>query len=317
MASVQSSDSFDINSDNYTVVKLDNGELLQSEDGNIFVQNRFTGNLCTIKPTNIVLNEFNITLSEKEDTDDIEQCQSAPSLAIDHVEPVASLSTNPNNQPCDGNVPNKRGKWSKNAILMLINLRIEHNTDFTSTTQKNDVTWKLISNKMKANGFEMTPTQCNDKWRYLKGKYTAAKDNRGDKGSGEEPVDFPYYQIMDEFLGKKHNIKPIAVASSIRGDTVPNENAAGSTDALQEDGDQDVSNEASLEAPRKKMKMEIVPRVKQNKTGLCSVWDEMKNSRGAREQSKERRHQELLNVRNRAIDVFSEKMDQFIEKCTK
>ncbi|CAG9763582.1 unnamed protein product [Ceutorhynchus assimilis] len=45
MASVQSSDSFDINSDNYTVVKLDNGELLQSEDGNIFVQNRFRNNL--------------------------------------------------------------------------------------------------------------------------------------------------------------------------------------------------------------------------------------------------------------------------------
>lgn len=169
-----------------------------------------------IQPTKDVLNAFGLTEGDVKD-DKIDE-KEPPSTRPSSNEPSSS-NLNTCEVEADGNTSNKRGKWSKNAISMLINLRIEYNKDFTSTTQKNDVTWKIISNKMKLHGVYMTPTQCNDKWRYLKGKYVAAKDNRGDRGSGEEPMDFPYFQVMDDFLGKKHNVNPIAVASSIKGDT--------------------------------------------------------------------------------------------------
>lgn len=131
------------------------------------------------------------------------------------LQPSCSLLT----LETDSKNENKRVKWSKNAILMLINLRNEYDDEFKSTTNKNEVSWKRIAEELKINGFNMTATQCNDKWRYLKAKYTAAKDNRGDKGTGEAPIDFSYYEQMDKFLGKKHSIKPISIASSLRGDT--------------------------------------------------------------------------------------------------
>ncbi|CAH0562974.1 unnamed protein product [Brassicogethes aeneus] len=68
-------------------------------------------------------------------------------------------------------------------------------------------------------GFCFSSSQCNDKWRYLKAKYTARKDNMGAKGTGQEPTDIEYFEEMDSFLGKKHTIVPIAVASSPKGAT--------------------------------------------------------------------------------------------------
>lgn len=94
---------------------------------------------------------------------------------------------------------------------------------------------------------------------------------------------------------------------------MPSKNVEGFTNVLQED-----SSDGDHETPRKKVKKsDISEKVKQNKTGLCSVWEEMKNSRLEREQNQERRHQGLIDVRNRAIDVFAEKMDKLLEKINK
>lgn len=136
------------------------------------------------------------------------------------VLPCASASNNNSNipravTPCG----DKRVKWRHEAILNIITLREEYDHDFRSTNTKNEVMWKKVAIKMKEMGFDYSSTQCNDKWKYLKGKYAAKKDNMSVKGSGEERMDFEYYNAMDSFLGKKHSITPIAIASSSRGDT--------------------------------------------------------------------------------------------------
>ena len=102
--------------------------------------------------------------------------------------------------------------------MELIKLRIEYDADFKSTTTKNDVIWKAVAKALKQIGFDFTGTQCNDKWRYLKSKYATKKDNMSKKASGSQRFDFDFFEEMDNFLGKKHNIKPPVIASSIRGD---------------------------------------------------------------------------------------------------
>jgi hypothetical protein len=41
----------------------------------------------------------------------------------------------------------------------------------------------------------------------------------GNRGTSEVPVDCPFFEELDKFLGKRHHIEPIAIASSIEGDT--------------------------------------------------------------------------------------------------
>ncbi|KXZ75835.1 hypothetical protein TcasGA2_TC031878 [Tribolium castaneum] len=119
----------------------------------------------------------------------------------------------------DKRTADKRIKWCHNAIINLIAFRKELDPEFRSTTQKNEVVWKKLASKMKEMGFMYTSVQCNDKWRYLKSRYATKKDNMGNRGSGEDRMDFEYFESMDDFLGKKHSISPIAIASSSRGDT--------------------------------------------------------------------------------------------------
>lgn len=62
---------------------------------------------------------------------------------------------------------------------------------------------------------EFSATQCKDKYKYLKSKYTMKKDNMSERASGAAAIKFDYFEEMDEFLGNRHNITPIALASNL------------------------------------------------------------------------------------------------------
>ncbi|KAK9687126.1 hypothetical protein QE152_g36696 [Popillia japonica] len=41
----------------------------------------------------------------------------------------------------------------------------------------------------------------------------------GNKGTGEPSQDFEYFEVLNQFLSKKHNIQPVAIVSLIQGQT--------------------------------------------------------------------------------------------------
>lgn len=110
-----------------------------------------------------------------------------------------------------------RIKWTRYGILRLIDLRKKFEPQFQSTITKNDTVWKQLAAEMKNENINVTPLQCQDKWKYLKCKYNAKKDNMSSRCSGEDALRFEFFPEMDNFLGKKHNVTPVALASSSKG----------------------------------------------------------------------------------------------------
>lgn len=105
-------------------------------------------------------------------------------------------------------------KWSRSHILKLISLYQKQQKDFLCSTIKNEKVWKHISNEMEC----FTAKQCSDKLKYLKPKYMKKKDNMGPGSSGAEFYRFEYFDEFNEIFGKKPNITPVLVASSMRRD---------------------------------------------------------------------------------------------------
>jgi hypothetical protein len=74
----------------------------------------------------------------------------------------------------------------------------------------------------------------------------------------------------------------------------------------------------TLEQPKKKKYGSVLlAQVKARKSSPQVILDEMKNANIIREANRERRHQEALNVRNRVIDAFSDKMDLIFQQMKK
>ena len=69
-----------------------------------------------------------------------------------------------------------------------------------------------------------TQKQTGERIKYLKRKYTQWRDNK--KLSGAAPLRFEYGPLLDEFLGQKPNIVPVALADTSAADdpTLPTDN---------------------------------------------------------------------------------------------
>lgn len=101
------------------------------------------------------------------------------------MQPTAKFLTNfglQNIEECleeeniDANLPStSKQKWTKTSIKLLIQLRMELDAMFKENNKKTDDKWKVVALKLGEKGHSYTATQCNDKWRYLKSKYTQKK----------------------------------------------------------------------------------------------------------------------------------------------
>ncbi|KAK4886505.1 hypothetical protein RN001_002776 [Aquatica leii] len=192
--------------------------------------------------------------------------------------------------------------WSRNATLLLINLRKKFDSFFKSTTMKNDRVWRMVAAEIQKNDFDVSATQCRDKWQYLKKRYVKKADNMGDRGTGEERIKFEFFEEMHEVLEKKHNVHPIGTASSIKGLNSSSCTENNVADVLEDVED---TNEKQLKKRKKK------------EDGVVQFMREVKKSTETREVSREIRHKEIMASRNRAIEVFAEKMDSLIERIGK
>lgn len=115
--------------------------------------------------------------------------------------------------------------------------------------------WALICeelNKTKPEWKKKTPIQCENKWKDVKRKYTETKDHNNK--SGNEPKNCKFYEELEEVLGEKPCIKPIALASNHRkrmaADSEKNEDANESSG----------SSTSNQEIPQQKKKMTRIQR---------------------------------------------------------
>jgi hypothetical protein len=163
-----------------------------------------------------------------------------------------------------------------------------------------------VALQLKANdNFQFSYAQCRDRWQYLKKRYVKKSDNMGDRGTGEEKYKFEYFEEMNEILGRKHNVKLVSIASSLKG--VTPSTSASTSNVLENDADNE-------EPPPKKIKSCVKGK---KEDVVVKFMREVTENSQRNERNKQERHEELIQCRNKAIQVFSEKMDKLIDRIGK
>ncbi len=72
----------------------------------------------------------------------------------------------------------------------------------------------MIAKEFHDEGYPFNGTQCENRWKYIRGKYIKKLDNDSDGNTGGAAYSFEYFDAIDEILGKQPNIVPKYVASS-------------------------------------------------------------------------------------------------------
>lgn len=178
------------------------------------------------------------------------------------------------------------GKWSRRAILHLIENYKNNFPRMCGTSVKNAIVWRDITEALNSEGFKYTKKQVENKFKYLKQKYIKKRDNMGDKHTGASPVEFDYFNEFDEIFGEKPSVEPSAIASSSHQETFENEE----------------------EHPRKKLK------ISKKEKEVSMILQDFREREKCRQEDRERRHKERQEIAERAITSFEKMMNKLIEK---
>ncbi|KAL1492577.1 hypothetical protein ABEB36_010817 [Hypothenemus hampei] len=103
-------------------------------------------------------------------------------------------------------------KWSHNSTLMFLDLYKEHRKQVGTLEMKNikqlfEKISKELKYKLKQN---ITPSNCQNRWKHLERMYKKYVDNNNKIGRGRKS--FEYAEVMGEILGKKKNIHPVILS---------------------------------------------------------------------------------------------------------
>lgn len=238
-----------------------------------------------VTPTLEVLNFFKIKIADCDDTYKSIECKSINESAeqfniIDNTE-----EENKENY-------STVGKWGRNAILLLIELFKDNYKDFKDTSIKNEHVWTKIAQEMNKQGFKFTKIQVENKFKYLKQRYMKKKDNMGNKSTGESPIVFDYFLEFDEIFGSKPSVKPLAIASSSKLEV-----------NIQSD-----STDENEKPEKKNIKTSRLDKELEGWKEYFSKKDEEK------ENARERRHREKMEVAEKAITSYEKLMEKLIDK---
>ncbi|KAL1489120.1 hypothetical protein ABEB36_011086 [Hypothenemus hampei] len=105
-------------------------------------------------------------------------------------------------------------KWAPHQVLLLIRL-VEENFDNFNTQVKKKI-WVLIAEKMSLIlNKKITHEQIDNKWKGLKKTYKKIKDEN--KRSGNAPLKWEFFNVMDSFMKKRPEIIPLATCDTVEG----------------------------------------------------------------------------------------------------
>ncbi|KAI4455704.1 myb/sant-like dna-binding domain [Holotrichia oblita] len=203
-----------------------------------------------------------------------------------------------------------QGRWSHEAILMLIDQYQKQEGMFKSNTVRNDTVWQTIANKLCDAGFQFSWTQCENKFKNLKRRYQKKVDNMKSTSTGAETIKFDYFNRFDEIFGEKPNIRPLSIASSSRVIHIE-----VSKDVLSEnDQENEAANVNEDEVVDVNANKVVEMASCTRKTKADKFMEQIKKIEKEKEESKQRRHEELLETQCKIMKMFEDKMDKLIEK---
>ncbi|KAK9891726.1 hypothetical protein WA026_016522 [Henosepilachna vigintioctopunctata] len=162
-------------------------------------------------------------------------------------------------------------KWPHEAILLLLDEYEKRQNDFNSGRISKKKLWLDISAELKSHGHNITGPQCLSKFSGMKKTYKKTKDHNNK--SGNSAKHWPYLTLMDDLMGDKPSITPVAVCSSTGKKRVLSESSCGSS-----------SSDLDNEAKRKKGKSTPASNL------IAAFEDRLKKS----EENKERRFKEFM-----------------------
>ncbi|XP_061162747.1 uncharacterized protein LOC133171968 [Saccostrea echinata] len=104
-------------------------------------------------------------------------------------------------------------KWSTEAVLLLIDLRTESSSLFSSNTTTQKQAWRKISEEMCSKGHSFSGDECDRKYRSLKMRYKIIKERNNKTGNSRQC--WKYFDAMDKVLHGDPAVQPVAAASSL------------------------------------------------------------------------------------------------------
>ncbi|XP_044581091.1 trihelix transcription factor GT-2-like [Cotesia glomerata] len=130
---------------------------------------------------------------------------------------ATKLSGKERNNKDDNNKGADVKNWSKNEVLLLIEIYKEYQLEFLDANITNGDVWVKIATKinetLNQQGLPPIPAEkCKTKWETLKRRYKSLKDSQ--KTSGNAPMTWPFYDEMEEVFGEQPWVKPLSTAGS-------------------------------------------------------------------------------------------------------
>ena len=122
-----------------------------------------------------------------------------------------------------GDVEVPGATWLDNATILLIDTYCTFEEEMESNRCKKKAVWVKISRTMRDSDCHFSSKQCEQKWRNLMRAYKKVLDNK--RQTGGKRHEFAYFNLMDEALGKRHDINPPIRAGNgcaPVGDNTPN-----------------------------------------------------------------------------------------------
>lgn len=198
----------------------------------------------------------------------------------------------------------QQASWKDdNAVKALIREWKLHEEKFKSTTVTNDKVWNMIAVKLMIENplWKYNGKQCENKFKDVRKNYTKTKDNNVNK-SGQDLKICKFYDEMDTVLGEKPIIKPVAVASTLKKHKL---STPQSTSALFDDEEEEMESPEKAQKPKKKSKV----------SKELEKWVLLQQEAAvAREQAKERRHEERMRRQDEAITAYQTAMNKLFDK---
>lgn len=198
----------------------------------------------------------------------------------------------------------------ENAVKTLIYQWKQHQSLFESSVIRNDVVWTKISEELKKanSAWQYTAKNCENKFKDITKVYKRTKDHNNQ--TGVEPKTCKYFEELEEVLGEKPCLKPVALASNLKkrsNSAASLSNTSSNTDNTTSDID-DKENSEGMSIKSKKPKKTRMERE-------LELWTKTTSKENRkRDEVKERRHQELLARQDKARETYEKFMTKLLEK---
>lgn len=153
--------------------------------------------------------------------------------------------------------------------------------------------------------------QCENKFKDLRRHYTATKDHNAQ--TGVQPKTCKFYNEMEDVLGMRPSIKPVAIASNLKRRSSALESGCSSTQSETSEGCN--SNNDEEEITEKIGGKEKKPRRKTRMKRGLEAWSlANQNEAQRREEAREKRHQESMEKKEKAIKVYENFMSKLLDE---